>query len=298
MNKFSGSFTVMVTPFSEDGSKVDHSTLRRFVDWQISNGVPGLIPLGSTGEFLSIADEERREIVTTIIQQVDGRVPVLVGTADEWTDKAVRYSCEAEELGASGVMVVPPYYASPTEDELYAHYQRISDAISIPIMVYNNPNTANVDLTPDLLARLSQIENVDYVKESSGDISRIREIDRLSEGRMTVFAGYHAFDSFLLGAKGYVSVCGNIVPKLSSDLYKLVIEESDAASGRELYHRLLPLLDAISGDLYVSATKAALELVGMPVGIPRMPRLRVPESHQIKIEEVLRELGVLVSKAA
>ena len=298
MGKFSGSFTVMVTPFSEDGSKVDHSTLRRFVDWQISNGVPGLIPLGSTGEFLSIADEERREILTTIIQQVDGRVPVLVGTADEWTDKAVRYSREAEELGASGVMVVPPYYASPTEDELYAHYQRISDAISIPIMVYNNPNTANVDLTPDLLARLSQIENVDYVKESSGDISRIREIDRLSEGRMTVFAGYHAFDSFLLGAKGYVSVCGNIVPKLSSDLYKLVIEESDVASGRELYHRLLPLLDAISGDLYVSATKAALELVGMPVGIPRMPRLRVPESHQIKIEEVLRELGVLVSKAA
>ena len=298
MNKFSGSFTVMVTPFSEDGSKVDYSTLRRFVDWQIANGVPGLIPLGSTGEFLSVADEERREIVTTIIQQVDGRVPVLVGTADEWTDKSVRYSREAEELGASGVMVVPPYYASPTEDELYAHYQRISDAISIPIMVYNNPNTANVDLTPDLLARLSQIENVDYVKESSGDISRIREIDRLSEGRMTVFAGYHAFDSFLLGAKGYVSVCGNIVPKLSSDLYKLVIGESDVASGRELYHRLLPLLDAISGDLYVSATKAALELVGMPVGIPRMPRLRVPESHQIKIEEVLRELGVLVSKAA
>ena len=298
MGKFSGSFTVMVTPFTEDGSKIDYSTLRRFVDWQISNGVPGLIPLGSTGEFLSITDEERREIVTTIIQQVDGRVPVLVGTADEWTDKAVRYSREAEELGASGVMVVPPYYASPTADELYAHYQRISDAISIPIMVYNNPNTANVDLTPDLLARLSQIENVDYVKESSGDVSRIREIDRLSEGRMTVFAGYHAFDSFLLGANGYVSVCGNIVPQLSSDLYKLVIEESDVASGRELYHRLLPLLDAISGDLYVSATKAALELVGMPVGIPRMPRLRVPESHQIKIEEVLRELGVLVSKAA
>ena len=298
MGKFSGSFTVMVTPFTEDGSKIDYSTLRRFVDWQISNGVPGLIPLGSTGEFLSMTDEERREIVTTIIQQVDGRVPVLVGTADEWTDKAVRYSREAEELGASGVMVVPPYYASPTEDELYAHYQRISDAISIPIMVYNNPNTANVDLTPELLARLSQIENVDYVKESSGDISRIREIDRLSEGRMTVFAGYHAFDSFLLGAKGYVSVCGNIVPKLSSDLYKLVIGESDVASGRELYHRLLPLLDVISGDLYVSATKAALELVGMPVGIPRMPRLRVPESHRIKIEEVLRELGVLVAKAA
>ena len=298
MGKFSGSFTVMVTPFTEDGSKIDYSTLRRFVDWQISNGVPGLIPLGSTGEFLSITDEERREIVTTIIQQVDGRVPVLVGTADEWTDKAVRYSREAEELGASGVMVVPPYYASPTEDELYAHYQRISDAISIPIMVYNNPNTANVDLTPELLARLSQIENVDYVKESSADLSRVREIDRLSEGRMPVFGGYHPFDSFLLGAKGYVSVCGNIVPKQSAELYQLTIIEKNYDAGRELFHRLLPLLDAISGDLYVSATKSALKLVGMPVGPPRLPRLRVPHEHESLLKEVLRNLGLITSKAA
>jgi len=102
----------------------------------------------------------------------------------------------------------------------------------------------------------------------------------------------------LLGAKGYVSVCGNIVPKLSSDLYRLVITESDSASGRELYHRLLPLLDVISGDLYVSATKTAMEMVGMPVGPPRMPRLPVPKEHKTKIEDVLRELGVLVSRAA
>jgi 4-hydroxy-tetrahydrodipicolinate synthase len=165
-------------------------------------------------------------------------------------------------------------------------------------MVYNNPNTANVDLTPELLARLSQIENVDYVKESSADLSRVREIDRLSEGRMTVFGGYHPFDSFLLGAKGYVSVCGNIVPKQSAELYQLTIIEKNYDAGRELFHRLLPLLDAISGDLYVSATKSALKLVGMPVGPPRLPRLRVPHEHELLLKEVLSNLGLITSKAA
>ncbi len=298
MSNFSGSFTVMVTPFTKDGSEVDHPTLRRFVDWQISNGVSGLIPLGSTGEFLSITDEERREIVKTVVAQVDGRVPVVVGTADEWTSKAIRYSREAEELGADGVMVVPPYYSSPTNDELFAHYKKISDGISVPIMVYNNPNTSNVDLSPELLARLSEIRNVKYVKESSGDLVRIREIERLSEGRMTVFAGYHPFDSFRLGAKGYVSVCGNIVPNHSANLYQLTAIEKDYDAGRDLFHSLLPLLDAISGDIYVSATKSALALIGMPVGPPRLPRLRVPHEHELQLKEVLNNLGLITSKAA
>lgn len=295
MSDFSGSYTVMVTPFTEDGSKVNHDVLRRFVDWQIDNGVPGLIPLGSTGEFLSVTEDERRDIVKTIVAQADGRIPVIVGTADEWTDNAVRYSQEAEDLGASGVMIIPPYYASPSEAEIAEHYQQISDAITIPIMIYNNPNTANLDLSPTLLGRLSEIENVKYVKESSGDVTRVREINRLSEDRMTVFSGYHPFDSFLLGAKGYVSVCGNIVPKLSSDLYRLVVTEGDISSGRELFHRLLPLLDAIAGDLYVAGTKEALDMLGFAVGPPRMPRRRVPSEHKVVISEVLQELGLLTS---
>ena len=298
MSNFSGCYTVMVTPFSEDGSKVDYSALRKCVDWQIDNGVPGLIPLGSTGEFLSVTEDERREIVKTVVEQADGRAAFLAGTADEWTEKSVRFSLEAQDLGADGVMVIPPYYSSPTDDELVEHYRQIGDAINIPIMVYNNPNTSNVDLSPQLLGRLSELNNVDYVKESSGDVTRVREIDRLSEGRMIVFSGYHAFDSFLVGAKGYVSVCGNIVPKLSADLYRLVIEESDVAAGRELYHSLLPLLDAISGDLYVSATKTAMGMVGMPVGPPRMPRLPVPQEHGLKSQAVLDELGVLAARAA
>ncbi len=298
MTNFEGSFTVMVTPFSEGGDGIDVPALRRFVDWQIGEGVPGLIPLGSTGEFLSIGEEERVQVVETVVGQAAGRVPVLVGTADEWTDKAVAFSRQVERLGADGVMVVPPYYSSPTEDELFVHFRRIAEAISIPVMVYNNPNTANVDLSPRFLARLAQVDNIRYVKESSGDISRVREIDRLSGGRMTVFAGYHACDSIRLGAKGWVSVCGNIVPRLSADIYDLAVRGETVDEGRELYHRLTPLLDALSGDLYVSATKAALRLIGMSAGDPRPPRLPLPEADVAALRQVLSNLDVLEEKAA
>jgi 4-hydroxy-tetrahydrodipicolinate synthase len=254
--------------------------------------------LGSTGEFLSVADDERTQLIEAVVGQAKGRIPVIVGTAAEWADEAVRYSREAERLGAAGVMVIPPFYATPTEDELFEHYRLISEAISIPIMVYNNPFTSNVDLKPSFVARLGQLDNVLYIKESSGDITRVREIERLSDGKVTVFAGYHAYDSFVLGAKGWVSVCGNIVPRLSADLYRITATQGDLVKGRELYHRLLPLLDAISGDLYVSATKAAMKLVGMSMGEPRMPRLPLPKDRIAGLKRALSEVGALAKKAA
>ena len=168
---FKGSYTVMVTPFRADGS-LDERTLRNFVDWQIEQGTQGLIPLGSTGEFLSQTREERRQVAAIVVEQAKKRVPVIVGTAAEWTKEAVAFSREAEEIGADGVMVVPPFYSSPTPDELFEHYRKIGEALTIPVMVYNNPFTSNVDLKADLVARLSRIDNVRYIKESSGDPHR------------------------------------------------------------------------------------------------------------------------------
>ena len=298
MSEFRGSFTVMVTPFRDDGRGIDEAATRRFVDWQIREGVPGLIPLGSTGEFLSITDDERTHLIEVVIDQARGRIPVIVGTAAEWTDEAVRYSREAERLGAAGVMVVPPFYSAPSEDELFEHYRRIGEAISIPIMVYNNPNTSNTDLRPALVARLGELDAVRYIKESSGDISRVREIARLTEGGVVCFAGYHPYDSMLLGADGYVSVCGNIVPGMSAELYDRTVTMGDHEGGRALFHRLLPLLDAIAGDLYVSATKAAMAMAGMPVGDPRPPRLPLPAGPQAVLRDVLKDLGVFTAREA
>jgi 4-hydroxy-tetrahydrodipicolinate synthase len=289
---FRGSYTVMVTPFKADGS-LDEDQLRKFVDWQIEQGVHGLIPLGSTGEFLSLTRDERHSVAAIVVEQARKRVPVIVGTAAEWTDEACELSRDAQALGADGVMVVPPYYSSPTEDEIFEHYRRIGESVSIPVMVYNNPNTANVDIKPNLIARLTQIDTVLYIKESSGSVNRITRIMDLCGDRMTVFAGYDAWESFRCGAQGCVSVLGNIAPALASDLFNTTVNDQRLEPGYALYRRLLPLFDALSGDLYVGATKAALRLTGMPVGHPRPPRLPIPENRLAHLKSVLGELGLL-----
>ena len=293
---FKGSYTVMVTPFKADGS-LDETTLRKFVDWQIEHGTHGLIPLGSTGEFLSQTAEERRRVAAIVVEQARKRVPVIVGTAAEWTQEAVAFSREAQEVGADGVMIVPPYYSSPTPDELFEHYRKIGEALSIPIMVYNNPFTSNVDLKADLVARLSEIDNVRYIKESSGDPHRTTRILDACGDRMTVFAGYHPWEGFRIGAKGYVSVFANIAPALSRALYEETVNSLDIGSGWAVYRKVLPLMDAIAGDLYVGATKAAMGLIGMPVGNPRPPRLPLPEALLPNLRTVLANLGLIGARS-
>ena len=287
----------MVTPFN-DSSELDESALRRMVDWQIERGTHGLIPLGSTGEFLSLNHAERSRVAEIVVEQAAGRVPVLVGSAAEWTDEAVKLSRAAEAAGADGLMIIPPYYSSPSEDEVYTHFARIGSAVSIPIMVYNNPFTSNVDLSPELLARLSTIDAVRYVKESSGDVGRVARIHDLTDGRMTVFAGYKPWESLRAGAQGYVSVFANIAPDLSAKLFDVTTMEQAIGPGSELNDKITPLLDAIAGDLYVSATKAALNLIGQPVGDPRPPRLPLPEKRREALSEVLSALNRMPGQAA
>ncbi len=301
MRRFRGTYTVLITPFTHDGAAVDLEALKRLVEFQITEGIHGLIPLGSTGEFLSITPDERTAIVETVVRTAAGRVPVLIGTGAEWTRDAVATSREAEALGADGVMIIPPFYSVPTEDELYVHYKAVADAISIPIMVYNNPATANVDLTPEIVARLSTIPNCSYIKESTLDVTRVREIIRLCGERMTVFAGVLGFESFWLGAEGWIAVCSNVAPRLSAALFEASVDRRDLAEGTAIHRKLVPLLPFVGGPRYVSGTKAAFEMMGMPMGQPRAPRLPLPERDRPALRKVLAEMGLLptaVSAAA
>jgi 4-hydroxy-tetrahydrodipicolinate synthase len=272
MAGFRGTYTVMVTPFDATGA-VDVQALRAFVEWQIGQGIHGLIPLGSTGEFLSLSDDEHVLVAETVIGQAAGRVPVLVGTGAEDTREVVRRSRRAEALGADGVMIIPPFYCTPTEDELFAHYRAVGAAIGIPIMVYNNPATANVDLTPPIIARLAQIENCRYVKESTLEVTRVRDIIRLCGERMTVFGGILGFESFVEGAQGWVAVASNVAPGPLARLFTLVADEERIAEGRALSLAMLPLIEFVGGQRYVAGTKALLAAMGFPAGDPRPPRL-------------------------
>ena len=291
MTGFRGTYTVMVTPFGEDGA-LDLAALRGFVDWQIAEGIHGLIPLGSTGEFLSLSDDEHLAVAETVIRQAARRVPVLIGTGAEDTREVVRLSRRAEALGADGVMIIPPYYSTPTENELFHHYRTIGDAIGLPIMLYNNPATANVDLTPRIVARLSTIENCRYIKESTLEVTRVRDILRLCGERMAVFGGILGFESFVEGASGWVAVASNVAPGPLSRLFTLVADQERVAEGRALYHHYLELIEFVGGHRYVAGSKALLRYMGRPVGLPRPPRLPLPAAEDATARRLVSELGL------
>lgn len=292
---FRGCYTVLVTPFSPDGASVDLAALRRLVEFQIEGGVRGLIPLGSTGEFLSVSREERAAVVDCVVRTAAGRVPVLVGTGAEDTREAVALSREAEAQGADGVMVIPPFYSVPTPEELRRHYDRIGSAIGVPIMIYNNPATANVDLTPEILAELSRIPNCRYVKESTLEVTRVRDILAVCGDRLQVFAGVLGYESAWLDAVGWVAVCSNVAPRLSSDMFEAAAFEADRGKAHALYRRLAPLLPWVGGPRYVSGTKAAFRLIGMDMGPPRPPRLPLPDRDLPALADVLRGVGMTVA---
>ena len=294
MKTFEGSYAVCITPFTEDGSDVDYAGLRNYINWQIANGSPGLIFLGSTGEFLSVSEEERVGITEMAVKTAAGRIPILMGTAAEDTRVAARLSREAEAMGVDGLMIIPPFYSTPTEDELYQHYKTISDAVSIPIMVYNNPATANVDLVPHILARLSEIDNVLYVKESTMDVTRVRDIILLCGGKLTVFGGIMGFESFLEGAKGWVSVASNVLPRETAKIYNLV-KAGDIKDAWDLYMRILPIIHFVAGIWYVGGTKALLNAMGLTVGNPRPPRLPAPAPMQEQARALVRQFGLRYS---
>lgn len=275
MPDFRGSYTVTVTPFTEDGSNVDLEALRRYIDWQLEAGVPGLILLGSTGEFLSVSDAERTALVQTAVDHVAGRVPVLVGTMNTHTPTAVRYSREAVELGADGLMIAPPYYVTPTEDEIEAYYAAICAAVDVPIMLYNNPFTTNVDMPASLVGRLAKRhEQIRYIKEASTDVARVYDVLEESDGHMAVFAGERVVESYLLGAVGYVNPFGNYAPRPT----RVICELLDAGRVDEA-KQLGGLMDEIDRVLqedhplygYQCFSKSLAAAAGYPMGDVRPP---------------------------
>ncbi|MEE9603006.1 MAG: 4-hydroxy-tetrahydrodipicolinate synthase [Thermoguttaceae bacterium] len=289
---FRGVYAAMVTPMTAE-EELDCATLTTLVDHLIEQGVHGLIPLGSTGEYYALSDAERREIVETVIRAADGRLPVLVGTNAAGTRQVVEHSRRAEQAGAVGLLLAAPYYSLPTADELFDHFRVVSEAVNIPIMLYNYPARTGVDLVPSLIARLSELENVQYVKESSGDLLRVSEIIDLCGERITVFCGCDtgALASFVSGAVGWVGGGPNFLPAAHVKLFELAVEENDFEAARELASRLLPALRVLEGGKYTQLVKNGCELMGYPVGPPRRPLLPVTAEESAALKEAIDRLG-------
>ena len=296
---FVGSYGVLVTPFTDDGTLIDIQRLKNLIDWQIKSNSPGIISLGTTGEFLAISDEERSLIIETTVKHVAGRVKVLVGTTNAYTPNAIRYSKQAQEFGCDGLMILPPYYYTPTQDEIYEYYKSICNVISIPIMLYNNPFTSNVDMSAKLVAKLAKsFEQVRYIKEASQDISRVKEVIEESEGLVKVFAGERVVDSYQLGATGYVNPYANYIPEASTLICTYL--SSGKIDNAKAINKYIVDIDHIIAEGHPTYghqcySKALAAVRGFPVGDVRPPLTKFRELGQDGVARV-EKIKILMDK--
>lgn len=278
----------LVTPFDVSGH-VDTTTLERLVDHLLEQGVQAIAPLGSTGESAYLDRDEWALVAKTTIGHTQGKVPVIVGASALTTSDAVDMCRQAEDLGADAVMVLPISYWKLQDDEIFNHYRAISDAINIPIMAYNNPATAGVDMSPELLHRMYRdIEHVTMVKESSGDIQRMHALHLLSGGQLPFYNGCNplALEAFAAGACGWCTAAPNLIGQPVQDIWKAV-EANDFATARTLFLDHLDLLSFILKWGLPSTIKAGLAMLGLPCGAPRLPLAPLDERNARTLASLL-----------
>ncbi|KVD42727.1 dihydrodipicolinate synthase family protein [Burkholderia ubonensis] len=282
-----------VTPFSADGD-VDLKALDALIERLVADGVHGIAPLGSTGESAYLSDAEWEAVADTSIRAVRKRVPTVVGISDLTTAGAVRRARFAEQAGADAVMVLPVSYWKLSNDEIVGHYRAIGDAIGIPVMLYNNPATSGVDMSPELIATICRsVDNVTMVKESTGDIMRMHRLAQLSDGAIPFYNGSNpmALAALAAGAAGWCTAAPNLNARLPLALVEAV-RAGDLARAREVFHAQLPLLQFIvSGGLPVTV-KAGLRLRGFDAGEPRKPLLPLGEDRTRDLARLLAALPV------
>lgn len=288
---FRGIYTALVTPMNAAGA-VDEPALGRIVDHMIACGVHGLIPLGSTGEYYALSPAERERVLRVTLDTAAGRVPVVAGANAGATSDVVAYARQAEKLGCAGVLLAAPYYSLPAPDELFAHFRTVNDAIGIPIMLYNYPGRTGVDMKPEWVAELSALKNVRYIKDSTGDMTRISSLLRLCGDRLGVFCGCDtlAFESFATGARGWVSGVPNVTPRSFVRLYELAVVQRDYAAARALYFKMLPLLSYMESGRYTQLVKAGCALKGFSAGAPRAPLCSVADAVLAQLRECIADL--------
>lgn len=285
-----GVFPALITPMHEDGS-LDLAVLAEHIENMLDAGVHGLVALGSTGEFYALDAGERRAVLETTIRATRGRVPILAGTNSASTREVIQSSVEAQEMGAEGLLLAPPYYSLPTSHELFEHYKLVDQAVSIPIMLYNFPARTGVDLDVDLVEQLCELENVQAIKESTGDIARFRALSERAGSRISRFCGADAIplQCFDLGAEGWIAGIANVLPREHVEIYELH-RDGRREDARVLFDRISPLLDLIEhSGCYVQLVKGLWGTQNQHADKPRLPLLPPhPDSLQAASELLLQ----------
>ena len=297
--EFHGVLPALITPFTPDGTSLDTTALAKIVERLVDAGVGGLVPGGSTGEFTTLAHDERRELVETTVDAAAGRVPVVAGTGALSTAETVELSVHAERAGAAAVMVVPPFYDALGWRELLTHYAAIGERISIPIMYYNLPSASGVTLTPEQLLELKRAAGVTSLKDTGGDAVWSTQYLQTGQDGPTLLNGADTltFSALAAGVRAVVWGVASIVPEQCVELHRLLIDDIDLPAARELWARLWPLCSFLEGSSYPAAVKTACALVGDSTGPVRAPLLALTDEETGELAAVLERAGAGVGVA-
>jgi 4-hydroxy-tetrahydrodipicolinate synthase len=278
----------------KDG-KVDEQAFRKFVNWQISEGSHGLVPVGTTGESPTVTPEEHKRLVEICVAEAKGRVPVIAGTGSNSTAEAIEYTIHAKQAGADAALVVVPYYNKPTQEGLYAHFKAIADAVDIPIFVYNVPGRTVANISVETLARLSHdCGNIVGTKDASADLTRPSR-QRLASG--TDFIQLSGEDGTALafnahGGIGCISVTANVAPRLCAQFQEATLK-GDFATALQLQDRLMPLHHALFVETSPGPIKYAVSLLGHCTPEARLPMVPVAESTRTAVRQAMVHAGLL-----
>ena len=287
-----GSIPALITPFNN--GQVDIQTLKKLVEWHISQGSHGIVPVGTTGESPTLSHEEHETVVSEVVKTVAGRIPVVAGAGSNNTVEALRFMKHAKSFGADAALIVTPYYNKPTQDGLYAHFKKLHDECDLPIVIYNIPGRSVVDMTPQTMGELAKLPGIVAVKDATGDLARVSD-QRIACGKDFIQisgedATAHGFNA--QGGVGCISVTANVVPALSSALQNACLS-GDYATALELQDLLMPLHKAIFTEPGLVGVKFAMSELGLCSDEVRLPLTPLSDRTKQLVRSALRHVGLI-----
>ncbi len=286
----SGSYVALVTPFLD--GKIDFKRLDELIDLHLEQGTDGIVPCGTTGESATMSHEEHEVVIRAVVERVQDRIPVLAGTGSNNTAEAIRLTRFAQDVGASGALLITPYYNKPTQTGLVRHFEAIASETTLPLILYNVPSRTGVNMLPPAVIECAKIPNVVGIKEASGSIDQTVEIVR--ETDLSVLSGDDSLTLPLMsvGARGVISVAANVAPRMVADMTRLA-SSGDFAAARELHLKLFPLFGGLFVETNPIPVKAALTLQGRIGPEVRLPMTVMSEELMPGLKKILTELGLL-----
>ncbi len=289
---FQGSIVALVTPFAD--GKIDEQALGGLVEFHLTSGTHGLSPCGTTGESATLTPEEHQRVISIVIEASGGRVPVIAGTGSNNTDEAISLTRYAKSAGASGALLITPYYNRPTQRGLYEHYRTIAQSVDLPLIVYNVPSRTGVNLLPETIAQLAAFDNIVAVKEATGSLQQASDILALCGDRITLLSGddFTAFAAMAVGGRGTISVTANIVPKEMAQMANAVLC-GDYAGAKKWHDKVYPLHAALFLETNPVPVKEALSKMGRCRSEVRLPLCAMSDAHSEKLASVMGAYGLI-----